>query len=271
MADLVADARATIARPGVRTAAKHALLVVALLGGTQLLAFYFTYRAERIAHGWTRYVRFGRTELDSLTGTDTIPIVTTQAVVDSVLSPGRTFPAARQDTTKGASREVAMTPDERTRLMRQLTEIRRRAKHHLSVMEFFYTRYYMAITLFSVIGAIAALLLSFIVAKGWKDSSTYLITAFVVMTGTAAFYKALPSEFRQEQNIADNKTLYLQYVSLENELMSYLATGEDLNEKPAPPAHAIHYLDGRLKELNNLAIGFDYTKVPDYSATFQRR
>jgi hypothetical protein len=45
------------------------------------------------------------------------------------------------------------------RLLEQLNETRNREAYHADVMRYFYTRYYMSITMFTVLGAISAILL----------------------------------------------------------------------------------------------------------------
>ena len=157
---------------------------------------------------------------------------------------------------------------ERIRLNEQLFEIKNRAQHHLDVTAFFYTRYYMAITLFAIVGGTAAIALLFITRFGWGGVSPYVITVFLVMSGHAAFYGAFPRIFKQDQNIADNKKLYARYVALENEVKSFFTTGQGIDGKERSESDIIHYLDQQLAKLHNFAIGFDYTKVPSYTDTF---
>jgi hypothetical protein len=83
----------------------------------------------------------------------------------------------------------------------------------------------MSIIVFSVAGAIAAVSLVLISQKGWKDANEYIITVFFVMTTATVFFGAFPGLFRHEETIAENKRLYLKYVALEDEILTYAATG----------------------------------------------
>lgn len=117
---------------------------------------------------------------------------------------------------------------EQTRLRDQLSRIRRKQDFHLSLMEFFYKGYYMGIIILSFTGALAAISLVLISKKGWAATSEYVITTFFIMTCAALFYGSWAGLFKQEENITNNKILYLRYTTLENELFSYVATGEAL-------------------------------------------
>jgi hypothetical protein len=212
---------------------KHAGLVVLLVIFIHLSRWLLTYQAKLVANAWIK-----RIDLNA--------------------------PPASEANAARASDDI----DTRRRLNEQLLEIKRRAKHHLDITVFFYTRYYMAITLFSILGGTAAIALIFITKSGWSGVSPYVITVFLITSGHAAFYGAFPRIFQQEKNIADNKNLYTQYVALQNELESYFLTGEDINGAWKTGHQFVHYIDQQLARLNNFAIGFDYTKTPNYLETF---
>jgi hypothetical protein len=207
------------------------------------------------------------------------------------------------------------------RLTDQLVQIRHKKAYHLALMEFFYKGYYMGIVILSFTAALAAITLLLISKKGWADTSQYIITTFFIMTCASLFYGSWAGLFKQEDNITENKVLFLKYVSLENELFSYVTTGESLNYRvttedlsaranpaptptpaPSPAASAaqakgktagkeephqpttepdvgmslginrnthdfIHYIDLQLAQ-DNIAIGFDYSQVPNYKNAF---
>ena len=158
---------------------------------------------------------------------------------------------------------------EKARLLEQVKTIRGRAIHHFSVMKFFYSRYYMAISLVLVTGVITAIALFFITKNGWDHvPSQFVKTVFITAAALTVYFGAFPPVFKQSQNIADNKKLYLQYMALHDEVMSYLSVQEGLNGEQKTAPQFIHYLDKQLIELNTFAIGFDDTKIPNYKSTF---
>ena len=176
-----------------------------------------------------------------------------------------------------------ITVAEQARLQDQLQRVRQRTRLYLEVMKFFYTRYYMAILTFAIAGALAAITLVLVSKRGWEATNEYILTAFFVMTACTVFYGAFPGVFQQEQNIKDNKVLYLQYEALENEILSFAVTNEarpkavkDLmtasetepKDNTVQAKQFIHYVDEQLSQ-SNIAIGFDYNKVPNYKNAFE--
>lgn len=153
---------------------------------------------------------------------------------------------------------------EKQRLRSQYAEIRGRMLHHLEIMAGFFANYYMAINMVSLLGAVSGICLFYIANKGWAGASPFVITVGVYTTVAAAYYLSFVTVFKQQENISDNKFLYLQYVALGNELLSYCATGTSEVTPPETPEAFIRRMDKRMAMTNNIAIGFDYTKIVDY-------
>ncbi|MDT5293909.1 MAG: hypothetical protein QOJ76_789 [Acidobacteriota bacterium] len=167
----------------------------------------------------------------------------------------------------GATPVPTPNPDERHRLDEQLGSIRAKINHHGAVMAFFFEAYYMAISVVLFTGLIAAVALFFIAQNGWSNTDPYVKTIFLVMAAAAAYYGLFPPVFQQQQNISDNKTLFLEYKSLENEVVSYPLTGANIQGDPKTAKQFITYVDSTMKTLGNIAIGFDYTKI-SYKGAF---
>jgi hypothetical protein len=56
----------------------------------------------------------------------------------------------------------------------------------------------------------------------------------------------------------------MNYVALLNEFLTNCATGGDFNKTEVAPRIFIHYLDKKMKELNDVSIKFDASYLPDY-------
>lgn len=151
---------------------------------------------------------------------------------------------------------------ERARLKDQLTLARERSKHHLTIAVYFFSNYYMAILQAFIMGAVAAVALFFITKVGYSQASPNVVTVFITATVLATAYGAFPTVFRQPDNVAENKALYLRYIALQNEMLTYAATGLDNSAKKVPAAEYISHIDKELNKANNVAIGFDATKLP---------
>jgi hypothetical protein len=157
---------------------------------------------------------------------------------------------------------IQTTPQERERLISQLDISRLRAQHHLNVTVYFFSNYYMSLLITFVSGATAAVSLFFIVKKSWQAVNPYVITVFITTSAVATAYGAFPGVFRQQENVTENKTLYLRYVALQNEILSYSATRKNSAGELKTASEFIIYLDQEFNRVNNVAIGFDSTKVP---------
>jgi hypothetical protein len=191
------------------------------------------------------------------------------------------LPLARQ--TKGPGLQATKTAaapadsalfgasdEEKGRLRGQYQEIRARMEHHLSVLKLFYVTSYTTILMTGILAAVAAIMLLFITIDGWKGSNQYARNVFLVATVSATFCAAFPSLFQQQRNIDENKRLYLAYVALTNEMCTYSTTG-DAGEDPLPePRLFIRSVDQQLKALNTIAVGFDASKLPDFSSALEK-
>ena len=222
----------------------HGLLVTFLVGLTIAGNYYFPESGRRFSEKWSTGLKYEETQLKST-----------------------------NDLSFSCSLSISL--EERNRIKAQLLKIRVKANHYLIVMEDFYVNYFSSIVMFSITGAIAAICLALISKKGWDQVSEHVITTFLVMSAVTAYYGAMPSSFQQQQNIGDNKVLYLKFVALENEVLSYAATGgrtglkdQAENEKAKISVKDfIYYVDQQLAQ-DNIAIGFDSSKAPSYASSF---
>lgn len=160
------------------------------------------------------------------------------------------------------------TEQQRKRLGGQFHEIQQRLDHHFTQLVVFYRNYFATIIMTGVLASVAAIALLFITTAGWQNASEYARTIFLVATAAATYCAAFPGIFEQQQNIDDNKTLYINYVALANEMCSYSATGEDLTGDPASATVFIHHVDSELQKMNKIAIGFNATKTPNFAQVF---
>jgi hypothetical protein len=174
------------------------------------------------------------------------------------------------DGKAGLSVTIDASDADKARLAGQFEELKSRVHHHLDLFIKFYSYYFSTVVMVGVLASVAAICLLFITSKGWNPANPYAKTIFLVATASATYCAAFPSIFQQQQNIDDNKRLYLEYVTLGNEMCSYAATGENVDEKEQSPNQFIHYTDGRLKALDTIVVGFDVSKMPDFSQAFNK-
>lgn len=140
------------------------------------------------------------------------------------------------------------------RLQEQLDNIRKRAKSHLEIMVYYYARYYMAITLAAFTGIVAAITMLLISKKGWDEASPYLVAVFLTMSGLAAYFAAFPTLFEQKANIDANKELFAVYANLEDRILTFAATKEDMDTQGKDLKVFIHEMDLALARNNKLPV-----------------
>ncbi|OLE52017.1 MAG: hypothetical protein AUG51_20155 [Acidobacteria bacterium 13_1_20CM_3_53_8] len=166
----------------------------------------------------------------------------------------------------------SVTDEQKARLIDQYRTIGNRASHHLKLMKYFFAKYYGAISVLLIIGLIAAIALLFISKEGWSGVNPLVITIFITSTSMVALYGAFPAVFKYEDTVNNNKNLYLAYTSLAEEVLSYAATGKVAKGGDTmTPDDFIHYVDEKMSPLNLIAIGFDYSSVPNYRNIFETK
>jgi hypothetical protein len=220
-----------------RTVLFHALIVVGFLTPVFIAASVCRTQAKTFAQGWYA-------DLQAIT--------------------------CASDGKPDISVAIHTSPEERARLAGQFKELGNRMKHHFNLLITFYSFYFSTVIMTGVLASVAAICLLFITSKGWVPSNPYAKTIFLVATASATYCAAFPSIFQQQQNIDDNRRLYLEYAGLANEMCSFAITGENDAGDSQEAKEFIHYEDVQLKKLNKIAVGFDVSKMPDFTQAFNK-
>lgn len=156
---------------------------------------------------------------------------------------------------------------QKARLNGQFREVRGRVLHHFNVTKAFYENHFVTVATTGILAAIAAITLLFITSTGWQPSKPRTKAIFVIATAAATYCSAIPSVFQQEQNMNENRRLYLENVNLANDLCSYAATGKTA-KLPATKQSAvafISYVDQRMSQLNPISVTFNASQNPNYN------
>jgi hypothetical protein len=173
---------------------------------------------------------------------------------------------------------------EKQRLRDQALEVRIRAISQFEMTKYFYRQFFVAISMSAMWAVVSAVTLFSMSKLGWDNcKSKPLVAVFVVSSGVTVFFSSSIFIFQLESNIAENKKLYLAYSALEDRVLSYMASGQFRLATPIStelatttstssqslgfvkePEAVISYIDGELAAINNIAIGFDANKIPNY-------
>ena len=169
---------------------------------------------------------------------------------------------------ESATAKLSLTIYERNRIIAQFQEIERLADTHANIMGFFYKQYYISLATMGGCAALAIVSLFFISKVGWERVNNALINIFIVTSGIVIFYGNISLIFQHKDNLEASQKIYVNYLGLRNEVLSYLATGETITNESLAPAKFIHYVDRELKSISFIRLGFDPKSIPDFSKQF---
>lgn len=163
----------------------------------------------------------------------------------------------------------AASTNENMRFAEQVQHLSNRAKHHFSVMQFFYLNYYMQIMLACIFGGLSAISLFLLTKAGWEKANRYLVSFFLMTTVCTAFFLAFPNVCKMDENVAKNKALWLKYISLLDDARTFAAITNYVQVTPQTntitPSRFILYLDEEMRKANDIVVSFDPTKYPNYN------
>lgn len=111
---------------------------------------------------------------------------------------------------------------QKTRIIEQLTTISDRAKTHLRAAKDLYIWSTSILVTSTLASIITGLCLLHITRRGWDDASVRVIGIFVASSATLALGSSVPLLFKYEQNIKSNTQLYVNYVNLEDKVLTVL-------------------------------------------------
>lgn len=180
-----------------------------------------------------------------------------------------TSPRFQPEVVKTAVSQLSATPAEKARLADQFQEIELRAARHAKIMGFFYKQYYISLSMIVGAAGMASICLFFISKSGWERINNAVINLFISSSAVILFYGNLMFVFKQDENLRGNQELYLSYISLREEVLSYWATRQTNMGEALDPAQFIHYLDNKMQTLNRIQLGFDSPQISTFVDQFK--
>lgn len=154
------------------------------------------------------------------------------------------------------------------RIQEQIKIIRSRAQTHLRSTKDFYIWSSLVSGIALLGSVISASCLLHISRKGWESASSTIQGIFVVSAGTVAFCSSCILLYQYEKNIANNASLYVYYINLEDNVLGALSTQSPLFLSTSNSTETeetgstnlksiILYVQKSLNELNTLDIELD--------------
>lgn len=154
------------------------------------------------------------------------------------------------------------------RIRKQLGIASSRAKTHLRSTKDFYVWSSLVLGIAQMASVVSASCLLHITRKGWDTSNSMVKGIFVTSAGTVAFCSSCIFLYEYEKNTANNASLYVYYVNLEDDIIAALATQSPLSASVSNPTAVkegtpvrlkpiILNVQKKLNEANTLDIKFD--------------
>jgi NADH dehydrogenase/NADH:ubiquinone oxidoreductase subunit G len=162
---------------------------------------------------------------------------------------------------------------EQIRLLEQIEASKRGAEKHAQLAVHFHSQAKASVMVSLVLGVAAGSLGVLISREGWDKSDNRFVYAFALLSTMAVLFNQLPRVLQSEINFQNNRDIYLGYLTLRNNIHTFVATEKGVGVNPEEPDRFddlqtnrfVHSVDAKLVELNQLRIGIDATQRVDIS------
>jgi uncharacterized protein (DUF433 family) len=156
---------------------------------------------------------------------------------------------------------------QKIRLGEQLKTINELKVNHCEIMTFFYTQYYISLSILSIAGLISLVCIFFVSKEGWAKANNAIINLAITSAVITIAFLNITQIFQQSQNLKASQDLYANYTVLQDDFLSSLATDQLIvdtkTEKLTDYKLLIQFTDSRLSELSLIRLGFDPTPILD--------
>lgn len=177
------------------------------------------------------------------------------------------------ETTNQTARSLRQRSYEQIRLLEQIEAAKQGAARHAQMALHFHSQSKAAVMVSLVLGIAAGSLGVLISREGWDKSDNRFIYSFALLSTMALFFNQLPRVLQSEINFQNNRDIYLGYLTLRNNIHTFVATEKGVGVNPEQPDQFddlqtnrfIHSVDAKLVELNQLRIGIDANQRVDIS------
>ncbi len=135
-------------------------------------------------------------------------------------------------------------------------------------MIYIYQRTYASNMIRIILVIISGISLFAISKQGWEKTSNVLINIFIVTSLTSLFFTQWTFVFKENENLETNRNLYIRYINLYNQLLSYPSTGTTgtilISEDPKKvitPSLFIATIDSEMAKLNQVPLDWDSNRI----------
>ncbi|MEM6684521.1 MAG: hypothetical protein AAF617_01900 [Bacteroidota bacterium] len=165
-------------------------------------------------------------------------------------------------TSDGITNCVNRTQQEADNLVTLNNVIQYHKQQHETTFLKLYTYHFVSMKLFLIFSILAGLAIFIITQGGWKNTSNYIKTLFLIFTAVSSFFGLSLTSFDQKTGIHQNAKAFISYDNLQKQLVNYCATDAnidgdsisfiEIHSSVMRKAAELHdfYLDFEKKELN---------------------
>ncbi len=139
-------------------------------------------------------------------------------------------------------------------------------QHEITFLKL-YEYHFTSSTLFLVFSILSALALFLVTQEGWKNTSHFIKTLFLVCTAMASFFGLSLSTFEQKVSIHQNGNAYIDYDNLQKKLRNFCATSMTIEGDSISFDKLHSQIMNEAKGLHGFYLEFD-TESVDMANTF---
>lgn len=164
---------------------------------------------------------------------------------------------------------------EKLRLIQQVNTAFTRGEQSLDKARHYYASMVSSFRLVFPLGLVAGFTLFLISQQGWNKASPYQKNIFITTSASLLLLIQNPLLLQYESNYIANRNAYLNYIRIQNDIRSYLATSYTSNtdisvstipdETLVSPRRFIFFIDTRLAAVSSFSIELDPSTLPDYT------
>lgn len=140
------------------------------------------------------------------------------------------------------------------RLVEQAILAHSRSRFHFELFAHYTAEHFAALSTAFGTSVFAAACVAYLAKRGWANAHEFVVTSFIALSISVAFYGGYPALVKHDSNLADNKRLYLDHQNLLQEIQTFCVSEGDSRE-------FVQLVDAQLRELNHISIEFDPTQI----------
>lgn len=143
------------------------------------------------------------------------------------------------------------------RILGQFSQIRKDTRIHDNIVKMFYKMRYAFTILKAILALFATVMGLYISRNGWKNFEKAPLLVFLILGGLTTTLHILPESLNLNKNIVLNGDKYREYLTLENEVLSYVTTQRTTNGDTLSVNDFILYMDFKMNEAKEMTILID--------------